>query len=470
MTQTSNVNFEVVVHLKIFDCYTLDCFCCVFVPYVLPVTQSLPHVDCLFDSRCVSFRPSLSCLYKSQSFMLVFVGSTSDICVPFLIPCVDLSCVLDLIKVYFVYPRLRVPSGSNCDRRPDPNCNLRVYTTLCLPFFSLSVFVSVVFPYWSPPLPGIPPPPAGAVGEIARGPHQTVPGPRKPHHLPGQCALCVIQCQLELLVQNAVVRGWPSSEFRHLCGVDTGEKWISACSQENIASSTSDPVPSPPSPRCAERMPEPTTDLEPEPSVNDEQSLHGATEPRTAEQELLMTSVKVREPATTSASRERAMDGVSAERSSTPCTVAEGELRMACGLCHSKEERAPFPEFSPRRTPVPAPRKYPPEPATLECPSVPAPRKSPSESASVEHTPVWAPVPEFSPGSLEAHKYSPSHLLLPPPPLSSCSHSARPQFTIYAVRALRDCHPPTSPWSEFPSSPPPASEARTMPGPIDHGS
>ncbi len=188
-----------------------------------------------------------------------------------------------------------------------------------------------------------------------------------------------------------------------------------------------------------------------------------------------MTSVKVREPATTSASRERAMDGVSAERSSAPCTVAEGELRMARGLCHSKEERAPFPEFSPRRTPVPAPRKYPPEPATLECLSVPAPRKSPPESASVEHTPVWAHVPEFSPGSLEAHKYSPSHLLLPPPPLSSCSHSTRPQSTIYAVRALRDCHPPTSPWSEFPSTPPPASEARTTPGPpltrwLHHGS
>ncbi len=162
----------------------------------------------------------------------------------------------------------------------------------------------------------------------------------------------------------------PSSEDGPQANFATFVEWtlvrngslFPACSQENIASSTSDPVPSPPSPRCAERMPEPTTDLEPEPSVNDEQSLHGATEPRIAEQELLMTSVKVREPATTSDSRERAMDGVSAERSSAPCTVAEGELRMARGLCHSKEERAPFPEFSPRRTPVPAPGKYPPEP------------------------------------------------------------------------------------------------------------
>ncbi len=48
-----------------------------------------------------------------------------------------------------------------------------------------------------------------------------------------------------------------------------------ACSQENLASATPDPVPSPPSPRCTERMPEPTADGEPEPTVTDEPSPHG---------------------------------------------------------------------------------------------------------------------------------------------------------------------------------------------------
>ncbi len=150
-------------------------------------------------------------------------------------------------------------------------------------------------------------------------------------------------------------------------------------------------------------------------------------------------SVKVREPATTPASRERATYGVSAERSSAPCPTAESELRMACGLCHSKGERVPFPKFSPQRTPVPAPRKHPPEPVPLERPSVLTPLKSPPEPAPVEHPPVSAPVPEFRLGSLEAHKCPPSHPLLPPPPLSSCDPSSRPQPTNYAVRALRDC-------------------------------
>ncbi len=59
---------------------------------------------------------------------------------------------------------------------------------------------------------------------------------------------------------------------------------------------------------------------------------HGATELRIAvdlELELQMTSVKVREPATTPTLRENPTDGVNAERNSAPCTVAEGELSMA---------------------------------------------------------------------------------------------------------------------------------------------
>ncbi len=108
-------------------------------------------------------------------------------------------------------------------------------------------------------------------------------------------------------------------------------------SQENLASATPDPVPSPPSPRCAERMPEPTTDGEPSPAATDEPSPHGATEPRiAAEPELLIMSVKVREPATTPVSRERAADGVSAERSS--CARSPKEYSRARAL------QCPLPE------------------------------------------------------------------------------------------------------------------------------
>ncbi|XP_016357051.1 versican core protein-like [Sinocyclocheilus anshuiensis] len=103
--------------------------------------------------------------------------------------------------------------------------------------------------------------------------------------------------------------------------------------------------------------------------------------------------------------------------SSAPCTAAEGELCMVQRLCHTEEERAP--------------------------------------------------VPKFWPESPEAHKCLPSHMLLPSPPLSSCSPSARPQPTIYAVRAPWDCHPPASPWLKFPLTPPPASKPRTPPRPMD---
>ncbi len=207
-----------------------------------------------------------------------------------------------------------------------------------------------------------------------------------------------------------------------------------------------------------------------------------------------MTSVKVCEPATTAASREN-----SAERSFAPCTAAEGELSMARGLCHSKAGRATVSPFDPGRAtdpkssssssplvpsssahpehpPVPAPRKRPPEPAPPERPPVPAPRKRPPEPAPPERppvpapqkrTPLLAPIPEFSPGSPEAHNCPPPHPLLPPPPLASGSPSACPQPTIYAVRAPQDCHPPASLGLEYPSPPPPASEARTPPRPVD---
>ncbi|KAI2657363.1 Spectrin beta chain, non-erythrocytic 5 [Labeo rohita] len=62
--------------------------------------------------------------------------------------------------------------------------------------------------------------------------------------------------------------------------------------EDDLASPTLDPAPSPPSPCCTERMPELTADGEPEPTMTDEPSPHGATEPQIAtEPELLMTFV-----------------------------------------------------------------------------------------------------------------------------------------------------------------------------------
>ncbi len=132
-------------------------------------------------------------------------------------------------------------------------------------------------------------------------------------------------------------------------------------------------MPSPPSPRYVERMP----------TADDELSSYGETLLRiAAEPEPLMMSVKVCEPATTPPTREKAADSVSAERSSAPCTAAEGELSMARGLCHSKggkapdpelsPGRAPVPEFSPQRAPVPALRKCPPEPKSSSARSLKA--------------------------------------------------------------------------------------------------
>ncbi len=49
-------------------------------------------------------------------------------------------------------------------------------------------------------------------------------------------------------------------------------------------------------------------------------------------------SDQVWEPATTSATREKAMDSEIAERSSAPCTMAGGELIFDQRLCNSNED------------------------------------------------------------------------------------------------------------------------------------
>ncbi len=210
------------------------------------------------------------------------------------------------------------------------------------------------------------------------------------------------------------------------------------CAVDDLARSTPDPEPSPPSPSGTEHQPEPTDDGEPFPAAICEPAQSRATEQRIAPEVEPNTSDQVREPVTMPTTREPAVDSVSAEWSSAPCTVAEGELILHLGLLDMEGDlidweneleyemppllspSSPLVRSSPEGasdSPVPAPRK---------CPPVPAPRKCP-----------------------------PSRPLLPPPPLSSGSPPARPQPPICMVRAPWVCHPPASPGLEYPSPPRP---------------
>ncbi|KAL0190775.1 hypothetical protein M9458_013473, partial [Cirrhinus mrigala] len=66
------------------------------------------------------------------------------------------------------------------------------------------------------------------------------------------------------------------------------------------------------------------TITEPEPAAAERPLLHGVKELRiTVEPELFVTSDQVRELATTTATREKAMDSKSSERSSAHCTMTE---------------------------------------------------------------------------------------------------------------------------------------------------
>ncbi len=189
-----------------------------------------------------------------------------------------------------------------------------------------------------------------------------------------------------------------------------------------------------------------------------------ATELRIAtEPEPHGSSDQVGEPATTPATREKAVDSDNAERSSAPCTVAEGELIMDLGLCNSEGERAPVPEFSPERAPVP--------PASPERASVSTscsekdcvPECSPVDPLSVMlpmlGVAIWC---VWAAGSRIR-----TRPLLPPPPVSSGSPSVGPQPTICTVRDPNPqvCHPPSSLWLENPLPLPPASKPRTPPRP-----
>ncbi len=86
---------------------------------------------------------------------------------------------------------------------------------------------------------------------------------------------------------------------------------------DDDTSPTSDPEPSPPSPRAAERQPEPSATDEPSPS--------GATVLRIAPEPEPITSDQVREPATSHATVNVTVEREGAEESPAHCTAAEGE-------------------------------------------------------------------------------------------------------------------------------------------------
>ncbi len=234
-----------------------------------------------------------------------------------------------------------------------------------------------------------------------------------------------------------------------------------------VERSTPDPEPSPPSPRCAERKPEPTEDGEPVPGAINEPAQYRATEWRIAPDAEPSPSEQVREPATTPATREQAVDGESTEWS----TAAEGELIVHLGLLDVEGDLIDWETDLGDRL-APSPLSFVPagpvHPSFVSCPHV-QPRVGscfpvqPWERLS----PQVQPGVGFDPGG---QAWEPGGSRMPtnaPPPLSSGSPSAHLQPTIYKVRAPRFCHPPSSPWLENPSPPPPASEARTPPRTVD---
>ncbi|KAL0173572.1 hypothetical protein M9458_029540, partial [Cirrhinus mrigala] len=121
-------------------------------------------------------------------------------------------------------------------------------------------------------------------------------------------------------MQSAVVRGRPSSQFRRVSGVDTGEKpiLISHLFHGEFCSATPDPEPSQSPPRPAEYQPEPTDDGELKPAATSEPSQLITTEP-----ELHKPPDQVREPATMTATVDVSVEREIAEYSITHYTTAE---------------------------------------------------------------------------------------------------------------------------------------------------
>ncbi len=163
---------------------------------------------------------------------------------------------------------------------------------------------------------------------------------------------------------------------------------LAVCPEDDLARSTPDPEPSPPSPCGAEHQPEPTDDGEPFPAAICEPAQSGATERKIVPEVEPNPSNQVRERATVPTTREPAVDGVSAEWSSASCTAAEGELIVHLGLLDMEGDLIDWsteleielpPLLSPSSPLVPSsPPSSPLVPASSappERPPVPAPRK-----------------------------------------------------------------------------------------------
>ncbi len=229
---------------------------------------------------------------------------------------------------------------------------------------------------------------------------------------------------------------------------------LTVSQEDDLARST--PEPSPPSPRGTEHQPEPTDGGEPFPAGICEPARNRATERMIVPDDRPGSpnpSDQVREPATMPTTREPAVDGVSEEWSSAPCTAAEVELELIVhlGLLDMEGDlidweteleyemppllspSSPLVPSSPEGasdSPVPAPRQRPPVPAPRQRPPMPAPRQrppvplqGPSSSPEPLLVPSSSPVPLLVPSS------SPVPLLVPsssPEPLLVPSSSPEP--------------------------------------------
>ncbi len=385
----------------------LDCFCCVFAPHVFcdPVS---PLCDLLiwFQVCLLSFLVILS---LKAPVLSVSVCRSLNV-FPACTPCYPVRLLKTLVCEFLV----------SSFRVPDQNSYLRVFPPIMFPFFFPQFFVSVVCfcsratpdSFWS---------------------SQTSPPNRMTRSVRSMMPVWTSRAERRHPSMALVRISPPFVEWT----LARNGSLFPACSQENFASSTPDPVPSPPSPRYAERMPEPTADGEPEPAATDEPSPHGATVLRIATEPEMM-SVKVCEPAATPATRENTADSESAERSSAHCTAAEGELSMAHGMCHSKGVRAPIPEFGPGRATDPKSSS----PSSLESPSSPlVPASRWPACSTMAPCSLLSAVAHLSTGSAGLPRPSGSALVWRRPSCASGLHSSGCALALRPSGSVRLLHP-----------------------------
>ncbi len=195
---------------------------------------------------------------------------------------------------------------------------------------------------------------------------------------------------------------------------------VTVSHEDDLTRSTPDPEPSPPSPRGEDYQPEPTDDGEPFPTTICKPVLSRATERMIDPEVEPNPSDQVREPVTVPTMREQAVDSVSAEWSSTPCTAAEGELETHLGLLDMEWDLIDWDAALETEEPP------------LLSPSCPLVLSSPPSSLNPLSSPEGASDPPV-PTPRECHpvpapcKCPTSHPLLPPAPLLSGSPPARPQ-------------------------------------------